>query len=298
MIVTPQEPIPRRRTALALSAGAMFGAYQAGAWKALAPRFEPDAVYGASVGSLNGWAIAGGVPPDLLSERWMRAEAAGQFRFQLPKHWLDGVLRVPFLEEWIQEMVAHSTPRVEYALVMTRTWPLRPELVRGPEVTWRHLASSCAMPVLFPHYRLNGAVYTDGGLMQAMPLWPLRALGCDRAVAVNCLPTLPFPGGRLASRLMRRMSRHDFSAGSPAEVICIQPAEPLGNADDFLRWKPRKIERWMEQGYHDATAVLQAHPEFFRPAEAPVRGTPASPSAPSAETIFSREADILSERTG
>ena len=45
-------------TALVLSAGGMFGAYQAGAWKALAPELSPDLVVGTSAGSLNGWAIA------------------------------------------------------------------------------------------------------------------------------------------------------------------------------------------------------------------------------------------------
>ena len=46
--------------ALVLSAGGMFGAYQAGVWKALAERFQPDLVVGASAGALNAWAIAGG----------------------------------------------------------------------------------------------------------------------------------------------------------------------------------------------------------------------------------------------
>src|ERR1035438_5321759 len=49
--------------ALVLSAGGMFGAYQAGAWNVLSRRFQPDLVVGASVGALNGWAIAGGCSP-------------------------------------------------------------------------------------------------------------------------------------------------------------------------------------------------------------------------------------------
>ena len=47
------------KTAVVLSAGGNYGAYQAGAWEVLAPIVEPDIVVGASVGSLNGWAIAG-----------------------------------------------------------------------------------------------------------------------------------------------------------------------------------------------------------------------------------------------
>ena len=58
-------------TALVLSAGGMFGAYQAGAWKALAPVLQPDLVVGTSAGSLNGWAIAGGCTPQELIDIWL-----------------------------------------------------------------------------------------------------------------------------------------------------------------------------------------------------------------------------------
>src|SRR5437667_282201 len=61
----------KTRTALVLSGGGMFGAWQAGAWKALASRFQPDLVVGASVGSLNGYAIAGGASGQALCDfRW------------------------------------------------------------------------------------------------------------------------------------------------------------------------------------------------------------------------------------
>ena len=40
-------------TALVLSAGGMYGAYQAGAWKAIADIFQPDLVVGASIGAIN-----------------------------------------------------------------------------------------------------------------------------------------------------------------------------------------------------------------------------------------------------
>ena len=41
-------------TALVLSAGGMYGAYQAGAWRVLAERFQPDLIVGASIGAVNG----------------------------------------------------------------------------------------------------------------------------------------------------------------------------------------------------------------------------------------------------
>ncbi len=246
-----------------LSAGAMFGAYHAGAWKALAPRFAPDAVVGASVGSLNGWAIAGGIDPDELIDRWLRAEAAGKLALRRPADWRKGVLNVDYLEEWIREMHSHFTPAVEFGAVLTRLRPFGPELARTPNVTWRHLASSCALPLLFPHHRSGGAVYTDGGLPGALPLWTLRAFGCQRAVAVNCLPVPPVPGARIATKLLRAVSRQTTGAGEGIRVLTIAPSEPLGGMKDFLLWKRENVERWVERGFLDATAVIEGHPEFF-----------------------------------
>jgi predicted acylesterase/phospholipase RssA len=44
----------------------MFAAFQAGAWRALAGRFAPDVVIGASAGALNAWMVAGRVDPEEL----------------------------------------------------------------------------------------------------------------------------------------------------------------------------------------------------------------------------------------
>ena len=68
------------KTALVLSAGGMFGAYQAGAWKELSPYFQPDVVVGTSVGALNGWTIAGGVAPDELLRYWSDESLAAFLR--------------------------------------------------------------------------------------------------------------------------------------------------------------------------------------------------------------------------
>ena len=62
------------KTALVLSAGGMFGAYQAGVWQALSPVFRPDMVIGCSVGSINGALIAGSAPErrlDALRGYWL-----------------------------------------------------------------------------------------------------------------------------------------------------------------------------------------------------------------------------------
>src|ERR1700761_8225977 len=87
-----------RKTALVLSAGGMFGAYQAGAYKVIADLAPPDIVVGASVGALNGWPIASGCTADHLIERWLHPSAGetlklfpnyGWFKQGLRSVWFD-----------------------------------------------------------------------------------------------------------------------------------------------------------------------------------------------------------------
>ncbi len=258
----PGAPSPKPRTALVLSAGAMFGAYQAGVWRALESYYKPDAVIGASVGSLNGWAIAGGIPPGELTERWLALERAAALHLRWPCSLRSGCLDAGYLAEWIQELHSSFQPQCDYGLVLTRLRPFRPELFTTPDIGWRHLAASCAMPFLYPHYQLNGVTYTDGGLMQALPLWAAASMGCERIVAVNIVPQVPIPGARVARRVMHRFSAHRFTEPD-ASVLMIEPARQLGGLRDFLRWNRSNAERWIEEGTRDAEAALKRRPEFL-----------------------------------
>src|SRR5438132_10467907 len=152
------------KTALVLSAGGMFGAYQAGAWKMLAEHFEPDMVVGASIGAINGWAIASGCDPDELIERWRNLEA-------LPP------------QDLIRKLHSDYSPRIDYGVVLTDTFRLRPRLFRGPGLTWQHLAASTAIPGLYRQHRIEGRLYSDGGLLSALPLWAAIEMGAERIVA-------------------------------------------------------------------------------------------------------------------
>src|SRR6266851_3984085 len=101
------------KTALVLSAGGMFGSYQAGVWAALCSEFQPDIVVGASIGSLNGWLIASGVPAREIEDRWMNLEDAAEHRFQWPRRLSDGILRGERVETWIRDIFGSVQPTCE-----------------------------------------------------------------------------------------------------------------------------------------------------------------------------------------
>jgi predicted acylesterase/phospholipase RssA len=120
--------------------------------------------------------------------------------------------------------------------------------VRDSQITWKHLAATCSIPLCFPPVEIDGRRYVDGGLLGALPLASAEEMGATRAIAVNCLTTLPF---RLLKKVIppRRPSTR-------LEVIRIEPSEPLGSLKAAAFWSEKNVARWMEMGERDAEGAL------------------------------------------
>ena len=227
------------RVALVLSGGGMFGAWQAGAWRALAGRMRPDLVVGASVGSLNGYAIAGGAAPEELCGLWRGLEQA----------------RAGRLPETIRALMERFPLLLEYAAVLTDLLRLKPKIFRGEEITWQHLAASCAIPLVRPQQKIGGRWYCDGGLLNPLPAWAAVELGATHIVALHALPEIPsallkpFVGG------FRFLAGHNPPLPSGVELRMLKPGRRLGSMRDALYWKRENIERWLAQGYDDAKNI-------------------------------------------
>src|SRR5579872_5523834 len=109
-----------RKTALVLSAGGMFGAYQAGAWRAIAEKLQPDIVVGASVGALNGWSIAGGCPPEELIEHWRDPSAGAALQLFPNAGWRYGWFDSAALRARAEQIYSTYTPRIPFGLVVVQ----------------------------------------------------------------------------------------------------------------------------------------------------------------------------------
>jgi NTE family protein len=143
-----------------------------------------------------------------------------------------------------RELFERFQPRVPFALTMVEIPRLRCHIVRDRDITWQHLAASCAIPAAFPPVEIGGRRYVDGGLRGALPLWAAEELGATRAVALNVLNTPMF-------RLLHR-SMLQRTAGASLEVVRIEPSRRLGTLRDAVRWSAGNIERWIAQGEEDA----------------------------------------------
>lgn len=248
---------PKEKTALVLAAGGVFGAYQVGVWKALADSFQPDLVVGASIGSINGWLIAGGCSTQELEELWLNSGEHLHLRRRLPRHWAQGCLDLAPVESMIEELFARFAPRTGYAAVVTDFWSVKPRLFTGDQMTWRHLMASCAVPGAFDMQRFEGRYYADGGLLGALPLWAAIKLGATRIVAVHSLPEPPLPL-RAARWAGRQFSRFRAEDGAGVEVVRIEPGQPLGRFFELLKYDRDRIQSWIEQGERDALLQKQS----------------------------------------
>jgi NTE family protein len=237
--------------ALVLSAGGMFAAWEVGVWRVLGERFRPDLIVGASAGAWNGWAIAGGCSCEELAREWMDPRTAEIMRPGLRAR---GLLPPEKLHAKARELFERYQPRLPFGLVVVEVPRLRARLVRDGEITWRHLAATCSIPVVFPPVTIKGKQYVDGGLLAALPLDAAEQMGATRALAVNALTTLPF-------RLLRKVLRPRRPSAA-LEVIRIEPSARLGSLLDAARWSRGNVERWIEQGERDAQRLLASIPSI------------------------------------
>ncbi len=240
---------------LVLSAGGMYGAYQAGAWKALADVFQPDLIVGASIGAVNGWAIAAGCPPDQLIDRWLSLDAAGHYRWKFPATIFGGVLDSRPLQSAIREIHSEYQPRIAYAMVLTDLLKLRPRVFRADQVTAEHLIATTAIVGLFDQVRLDGRLYSDGGLLSALPLWVAAELGATRVLALDVLPVPPGMVARTFVGAMRLLSPFKPTVPQALEVIRVAPPALLGPPLHSIYWSRKNAQDWILAGERDAVAL-------------------------------------------
>ncbi len=233
----------------------MFGAYQAGVWKALSRQFSPQIVIGASVGALNGWLIAAGVTAEELIEIWLDPSAGSLMTpGRFGRSW--GIFDAQPLRDRARHLVDHYTPRVEYGVVLVELPSLRPALIRNADVSWRHLVATCAVPFGFPPVRIGGIFYCDGGLLEATPVWAAGVMGATRVIAVNASRFIPPRAVRMLVSSMRFVGKMRRRNESGPEVTLITPEHSLGKMRDGAAWRKENIERWIELGESDAYAAL------------------------------------------
>jgi NTE family protein len=243
------------KKALVLSAGGAFAAYQAGAWEILSTRFSPEIVVGASAGSLNAWAVAGGAAPREIAEMWLDPACARLATIRPRKPWR-GIFDPAPLYARIEALWNAYRPRIEVGVVAVELRSMRPRLFRNEEITWRHLAASCAVPLSYPPFRLDAGLYGDGGLLEALPLWAAAEMGATQIVGIDVLDRTPLSPARALVRAFRTLLPRPPRPPQDIEVRIIVPSRSLGPVRKAIFWDPAAVRRWIDLGRADAFRSL------------------------------------------
>jgi NTE family protein len=239
----------------------MFGAYQAGAWKALSRRITPDIVVGASVGALNGWLIAAGAPAAELERLWLDPSSGELMKYLRGRAPWRGVFDPGPLEKTAKFLTETYRLRLDLGVALLELPRLRHKLAKNGDVTWRHLVATCSVPGGFAPVRIQGRLYCDGGLLQATPIWAAVEMGATRVIAVNSARFTTPAAVSMALRAGRKLGAMIGPSPGPAtpegvELIVISPKVPFGTMLDGARWGAGSIRRWIDLGEADATEGL------------------------------------------
>jgi NTE family protein len=224
--------------ALVLSGGSIKGAFQAGAIAELLDSgFVPDAIYGTSVGSLNGAFLAdragrvartGEAPdwPDLgrqLEDFWLSdlhsPSQVGTQRRVLPlitsllRRRFNGLIDTGALRALVAEQIDAENLRAS----PTRFFACAVNLVSGEAVyasedfsgILDYIVASTAIPIEMPYIEIGKSPYVDGGVREVAPLNRAIEDGAEEIVCIVCQPRdlqgVSFTPGNLLEFALRLM---------------------------------------------------------------------------------------------
>lgn len=249
---------------IVLEGGGARGAYQVGAWRALAEAgVKICAVAGTSVGALNGALICMGdldkaehlwreisyskvmdVDDSLMSQIFMGKANSKEAMRELLRLLKEGGADISplrrLIEENVDEDFIRNSPVAFY--VLTFSISELKELDLGieeiPEGMLGDLLIASAYLPVFKTERLHGKVYMDGGMFNNVPLPSLINRGYKNIIMLRI-----FGPGR----------EKRVKIPEDAVIYSVEPRVHLGNILDF---DSRKSVRNMKIGYYDAQRVI------------------------------------------
>jgi NTE family protein len=178
------------KTGLVLSGGGTRGFAHLGAIAALFEKgIKPDVISGTSAGAIAGAFIAAGKNPGEIRDMLKKDSFFKYTKLQFPK---DGLMKLDGLKELFQkEIPANNLEELDIPLFVTisnlNTGAIE---YRKTGVLNQTVLASSSIPILFAPVKIDGHLYVDGGLLDNIPIEPIK-LDCENIIVCNISPIKP-----------------------------------------------------------------------------------------------------------
>ncbi len=241
---------------IALGGGAARGAAHIGVLRALEEHdLKPDYIAGTSIGAVVGGLYAFGVSLDDLRKAaqdlsWMDLAGATLSRFGLLRNQELGKL----VERFVGDRRMEDAP-LPFAAVATDIHSGEPVILKEGRLTDAILAST-AIPGIFVPAELNGRMLVDGGLVENVPLSPLKAMGAEVLVAVNLNGAHRYDKPESVIDII--LNAMDIAIDTTTRGQ-LEAADVLISMDlaDYSRTDASDVRELVAEGYHAATLKLR-----------------------------------------
>jgi NTE family protein len=178
------------KTGLVLSGGGTRGFAHLGVIAALNEReIYPEVISGASAGAIVGAFIAGQKSPEEVMKIFKKGWFFQYTKLNLP---VNGLLKLDGLREIIEKEVEYKNIEdlpVPFYVAVANMNKGAAEYKNSGTLGKTVLASS-SIPVLFAPVEIDGQFYVDGGLMDNIPIEPIKN-DCEQIIVVNIAPLNP-----------------------------------------------------------------------------------------------------------
>ena len=238
----------KHKTGIVLSGGGARGFAHIGVLKALNENgIFPEIISAVSAGSIVGSLYADGNSPDKIFDMMGELDIYKFLRFYRPKL---GMLKAEGLRKKLAENLKVSNiEELKIPLIISATnfTKAQTEYFNNGSIIDAVMASS-AIPILLKPFMMNGQMYVDGGLMNNLPVEPLRE-NCEFIIGVNVNPVHEISRVRsfrnFADRVLHLAIRANVNNNIPKCDMYIEP-EGLMN---FNLLKVSSSKQIFEQGY-------------------------------------------------
>lgn len=251
-------------TGLVLSGGAARGLAHLGVVKALYEKdVRPDCISGTSAGSIAGAFLADGYDPEEMLEIFMKRKI---FDFLGLTFGEMGLLKIKGIKEVLEKhLKAKNLEDLNTCLYIacTNLNSGKVEYFNKGDLIEKVIASS-SIPVLFIPAKMNGALYADGGILDNLPVRPIRDQ-CKKIIGVN----VNYTGEEEKIDSIMKVASRSFHLSTGARI-----GEVANECDLFI--EPDELKKYglldvdkgremFEIGYKKAKSMLEESKMFEKP---------------------------------